>query len=351
MVAVLGKFETRGWVEVGARLVPCEEWSDLNAACDKVPIHPYGAGDQSGARCTRTVFRVPADLLIIVDEPPCAFHPKLPQTIEFFILTSSESEFVEDCRSLSDERRGTPNWERQPPGHNHAMQAEWKWVGLICLPPSEPSGTFDFFAEAIFTNVDEKPESFAFCNTTQVHHLEHLSAAEQAHNRNYGSILRSQGLSTHSGFRDELGSSNCYCPSEDDELIRDWILADTGGIAYFGFAYYVINQAVLTVIRVADDYVKGIADTDQFIVNPDTYSITDGLRLSCNRAAWIPNTSLVSMFASLKLSRFLDKSSKVSCRCRNTLGRADALILKFPTRPYNANNVRNGGSSSPHCCK
>eukprot|EP00403_Amphidinium_massartii_P033208 CAMPEP_0178447836 /NCGR_PEP_ID=MMETSP0689_2-20121128/41642_1 /TAXON_ID=160604 /ORGANISM="Amphidinium massartii, Strain CS-259" /LENGTH=1568 /DNA_ID=CAMNT_0020072939 /DNA_START=10 /DNA_END=4713 /DNA_ORIENTATION=- len=145
-----------------------KEWSDIHPNCDEVPIHPYGAGDQSG--------------------------------------------------------------------------------------------TYEFFAQQVF-NADVV-ESFAFCNVTVVTYLQSLSNEQQAE--------------LISERRDDLGSANCYAPSEDDELIRDWILADTGGIAYFGFAYYTSNLGVLTVSRIADDKIKGITDTEQFIVTPDIFSITDG---------------------------------------------------------------------------
>lgn len=50
---------------------------------------------------------------------------------------------------------------------------------------------------------------------------------------------------------------NCYMESEDDEKVLRWTLQDQGGIAYFGFAYYNLNSATLTVARIADDEVKG----------------------------------------------------------------------------------------------
>ena len=50
--------------------------------------------------------------------------------------------------------------------------------------------------------------------------------------------------------------------SEDDDLIYKWILADTGGIAFFGYAHYSAHSSELTVARIADDRVKGIGDPD-----------------------------------------------------------------------------------------
>ena len=42
----------------------------------------------------------------------------------------------------------------------------------------------------------------------------------------------------------KIGQSIFHVPMQDDGLIKDWILADTGGIAYFGYAYYKQNTAV-----------------------------------------------------------------------------------------------------------
>ncbi|CAK9010853.1 unnamed protein product [Durusdinium trenchii] len=71
--------------------------------------------------------------------------------------------------------------------------------------------------------------------------------------------------------------------SEDDEKILHWVLKDHGGIAYFGFAYYSTNSATLTVARIAEDQVKGVADTLDAKVEPNAYSITDG---SYDNSAW-----------------------------------------------------------------
>jgi len=83
--------------------------------------------------------------------------------------------------------------------------------------------------------------------------------------------------------RDKLGTPNCYAPTEDDDHIYNWVMADEGGIGYFGFAYYsihsatlTINSATLTAIRIAGDKVNGIGDTAEAKIAPTSYSITDG---------------------------------------------------------------------------
>ena len=55
-----------------------------------------------------------------------------------------------------------------------------------------------------------------------------------------------------------------------------WLPADTGGIAYFGFSYYVSNADLLTVVRVASDRILGVVDTADAKVEPSIYTITDG---------------------------------------------------------------------------
>merc|ERR1719326_29043 len=94
--------------------------------------------------------------------------------------------------------------------------------------------------------------------------------------------------------RDTLGPKNCYVPSEDDEYVLDWVLADTGGIGFFGYAYYSNYAPKLTVVRIASDKVKGVTDTADAKIAPTSYSITDGsysvftrlLYMNVDNAAW-----------------------------------------------------------------
>ncbi|CAE8691952.1 unnamed protein product [Polarella glacialis] len=87
---------------------------------------------------------------------------------------------------------------------------------------------------------------------------------------------------------------NCYMPSEDDNAILNWVMADPGGIAYFGYAYYSENVAGLTAARIADDVVRGVQDTTEAKVSPSQYTIIDGsytvfrrqLYMNVDNAAW-----------------------------------------------------------------
>ena len=54
---------------------------------------------------------------------------------------------------------------------------------------------------------------------------------------------------------------NCYMSSESDLQLVQWLLADAGGIAYFGYSYYTVFASQLTVVRVASDRNLGVADT------------------------------------------------------------------------------------------
>jgi len=51
---------------------------------------------------------------------------------------------------------------------------------------------------------------------------------------------------------------------------------DTGGIVYFGYAYFAQYASLLTVARIANDKYKGVKDTANARVEPSTYTITDG---------------------------------------------------------------------------
>lgn len=124
--------------------------------------------------------------------------------------------------------------------------------------PGTQSGTHDFFAEVVLPDYED-PENFPVCSHSLNLDLESKTTTTEIQT-----------------FIQTLRPINCYMESEDDEKILSWTLADHGGIAYFGFAYYSQNSATLTVARIAEDQVKGIADTTDAKIEPNSYSITDG---------------------------------------------------------------------------
>ena len=145
---------------------------------------------------------------------------------------------------------------------------EWSDLGSHCpeVPinvygPGEQSGTFEFFQEAVLCDSDNcpEPEHFSFCDPNVTADLEHASPEQ-----------------LESAVRQRQRPLNCYMASETDETILTWTLADPGGVAFFGFAYYVQNAARLTVVRIADDKKMGVADTQDAKVEPSPYSIVDG---------------------------------------------------------------------------
>ena len=138
-------------------------------------------------------------------------------------------------------------------------------VPINIYGPGSASGTHDFFAEVVLCKscfegkAGYTPEHFPICDHTLNQNLEALTAPADVDN-----------------FIQTQRPSNCYMESEVDEKILQWTLADYGGVAYFGFAYYAQNSATLTVARIAEDTVKGIKDTPDAKVEPSSYSITDG---------------------------------------------------------------------------
>ncbi|CAK8997648.1 unnamed protein product, partial [Durusdinium trenchii] len=156
------------------------------------------------------------------------------------------------------------------------LHADCEEVPINAYGPGTQSGTHDFFAEVVLSDYEE-PENFAVC----------------AHNLNVD--LESKTTDAEiTTFIQTLRPVNCYMESEDDEKILHWVLKDHGGIAYFGFAYYSTNSATLTVARIAEDQVKGVADTLDAKVEPNAYSITDGsyavfrrsLFMNVDNSAW-----------------------------------------------------------------
>eukprot|EP00439_Symbiodinium_sp_Y106_P035650 s6944_g4.t1 len=124
--------------------------------------------------------------------------------------------------------------------------------------PGSASGTHDFFAEVVLDGFEDT-ENFPTCDHTLNQNLEALTVQTDIEN-----------------FLQTQRPVNCYMESEIDEKILEWTLADYGGVAYFGFAYFAQNSATLTVARIAQDKVKGVKDTLDAKIEPSSYSITDG---------------------------------------------------------------------------
>ena len=103
------------------------------------------------------------------------------------------------------------------------------------------------------------PEDVNYCSTDALHTLEGLNDTRNIND-----------------YMTNTRPANCYMSSESDYQLVQWLLADTGGIAYFGFSYYVSNADLLTVVRVASDRILGVVDTADAKVEPSIYTITDG---------------------------------------------------------------------------
>ncbi|CAE6949870.1 sphX, partial [Symbiodinium natans] len=149
---------------------------------------------------------------------------------------------------------------------------EWSDLSWACpeVPintygPGSDSGTYDFFAEATLCkdcfagNEGYEAEAFAYCPSDKHHDLEQLTTEGDI-----AAYIQSQR------------PVNCYMHSESDYQLYQWLSADTGGIAYFGYAYYATFTGQLTVARIASDAYKGVKDTADAKVEPSTYTITDG---------------------------------------------------------------------------
>ncbi|CAE8635921.1 unnamed protein product [Polarella glacialis] len=158
-----------------------------------------------------------------------------------------------------------------------------KEVPINIYGPGDQSGTQSFFGEVVlctdcFAKKAGLPrENFPNCDQASTQTLENLSATADIEN-----------------FLITQRPRNCYMPSEDDNAILNWVMADPGGIAYLGFAYYSRNVAGLTVARIADDVVRGVQDTTEAKVFPSHYTIIDGsyavfrrqLYMNVDNAAW-----------------------------------------------------------------
>ncbi|CAE8639392.1 unnamed protein product [Polarella glacialis] len=176
------------------------------------------------------------------------------------------------------------------PNDDHDGVKEWSDLSQACkeVPiniygPGDQSGTQGFFGEVVLcTKCFEKKagfpvENFPDCDKELTQTLEKLSATADIKN-----FLLTQR------------PRNCYMPSEDDNAILNWVMADPGGIAYFGYAYYSENVAGLTAARIADDVVRGVQDTTEAKVSPSQYTIIDGsytvfrrhLYMNVDNAAW-----------------------------------------------------------------
>ena len=71
-----------------------------------------------------------------------------------------------------------------------------------------------------------------------------------------------------------------FTASEDDNVLVQGVQSDKGGLAYFGFAYYVENQARLKVVPI-------IAATGKPTVTPSETSVKDGSYLPLSRPLFI----------------------------------------------------------------
>eukprot|EP00931_Biecheleriopsis_adriatica_P090979 TRINITY_DN6488_c0_g1_i1.p1 TRINITY_DN6488_c0_g1~~TRINITY_DN6488_c0_g1_i1.p1 ORF type:complete len:1425 (+),score=232.44 TRINITY_DN6488_c0_g1_i1:107-4381(+) len=170
---------------------------------------------------------------------------------------------------LSDEKLSTEfglDMLSVAPNNDFDGIKEWSDLHEGCAEvPIQPygagdqSGTHDFFAEVVIGKHFGSAEGFPSCNSSLQHSLEALN----------DTVAIQSFLNNHR-------PDNCYMSSEDDENILHWVLADTGGIGYFGFAYYTQYSALLTVVRISDDKVKGAQDTLNAKIEPSAYSITDG---------------------------------------------------------------------------
>jgi len=82
--------------------------------------------------------------------------------------------------------------------------------------------------------------------------------------------------------------------SADDNVLVNALVADGNAIGYFGYAYYVENQATLSAFGVANDAVKGMGDTSETAVKPTESTVRDGsyqplsrnLYMNVNNADW-----------------------------------------------------------------
>ena len=119
------------------------------------------------------------------------------------------------------------------------LYADCKEIPINTYGAGDQSGTHDFFGEVALCKNCFKgksgydPEYFPTCDMTEVHKLEAMSNDASA------AYIK--------GSRSLLGAPNCYVPSEDDDKIFNWVLADDGGIAFFGYAHYSMHDTQLEI--------------------------------------------------------------------------------------------------------
>lgn len=160
------------------------------------------------------------------------------------------------------------------PNNNHNGIKEWSDFSAECdraaiQPYGEGnlSGTASFFGEHVFC-------LSCFSGTNPIR--EGFSPCSDDINDQAGQAVAGRSSEDIRTWLTANRPPNCYMHNEDDDIILRWISSDREGIAYFGFAYYTVNSATLTVARIADDALQGIGNSTEAAVAPDVYSITDG---------------------------------------------------------------------------
>ncbi|CAE8686989.1 unnamed protein product [Polarella glacialis] len=158
------------------------------------------------------------------------------------------------------------------PNDDHDGIKEWSDLSASCeeVPintygPGDQSVTQSFFGEVVLCNdcfakkAGFPAENFPNCDQALVRTLNNYTAAADIEN-----------------FVVTQRPDNCYMPSADDNKTLLWVMADTGGIAYFSFSYHSQNMVGLTVTPIADDVRRGVQETTDAIVAPSLFSITQG---------------------------------------------------------------------------
>lgn len=167
---------------------------------------------------------------------------------------------------------------------------DWSDLSSLCADvpinvygPGNMSGTQAALGNVIFECAEEaghedaETEGFSMCNASQQGRLQEAGSLQDA-----------------TAFIADGRVPNCYMPSEDDNQIANWVLADGGGLAYFGNSYYLKLEGNLTVVPVADDRVHGTVNTRPIFVAPTRASIADGsysmlsriLHMNVDNTAW-----------------------------------------------------------------
>ena len=171
---------------------------------------------------------------------------------------------------------------------------EWSDLSAACAEvpinaygAGSDSGTFDFFAEMTLCKdcfakkANKVPEDFNWCPESASHALENLNTSDAEALKSYMQTQR---------------PTNCYMASEDDYHLVQWLLADTGGISYFGYSYYSQFSSKLTVARIASDREKGVADTADAKARSNIFGLQVSISdmRSVNRNRWnVAHTTLI----------------------------------------------------------